>query len=498
MFVAQWGRGSVIVGRIGFHMKVRNVYIAGGIVYVLAAVFSAGYYQFDEHFQILEFAGLKLGLTEPGNLPWEFHEQIRPTIQPALAVLVANLLGVVGIKSPFTIAMFLRCLSAAVSFFSVHLLYQAYSRQIKDAVLRNWLLLLSFLLWFAVFTNVRYSSENWSGTVFTIAFAWYLLKHPRVVWSYFLLGFVLGLSFLFRYQVGFLIAGFWMWLVLVERVKVVNWLSVVAGIVIAVGAGVLIDRWFYGGWTLSTWNYFEHNILMGRVSAFGTSPWWEYLKLTFIKAVPPFSLVFIGSVLAVFVFRRKDPLTWTVLPFVLAHSLIGHKELRFLFPIIAFLAVFVVKAVELAQGRWSGRFRSALGSRMFVKAFWITNAVLLVFAALVPADHQISLYKRVYTDYETPITLYCAEGNPYHRILDVHFYRREGLTVEELSSGELPDFNAARQCLVVTKHPVDSLKIEGETSLIYTTLPEWIKAFNFNNWIERTKFWYVYEVSSPS
>ncbi|MEW5993122.1 MAG: hypothetical protein AB1744_01840 [Candidatus Zixiibacteriota bacterium] len=351
------------------NMTARTVYIVSAAVFLIAAVFSVGYQHFDEHFQIMEFAGLKLGMTEQGNLPWEYREQIRPAIQPAIAVLVHSAVSAVGINSPFTVATTLRILSAALSFLSVHLLYRAYHREIGDPVLRRWFLLLSFLLWFALYNNVRFSSENWSGTVFLIAFALFPLMQPPQKGFYLLLGSLLGLSFLFRYQVGFMVAGFWLWMTFIRRERALNLAIVTSGILLLLGAGVLIDRWFYGEWTLTTWNYFEHNILLGRAGKFGTTPWWEYLKLTFIKAVPPFSLVYILSLIVVFVFRPRDVLTWTILPFLLVHFIVGHKELRFLFPVIGFLPIFIVKALEVVQDGWGAAIRGNVVSRIFVKVF---------------------------------------------------------------------------------------------------------------------------------
>ena len=58
------------------------------LLFLTAAFFSYGYHHFDEHFQILEFAGLKLGLTSPEVLPWEYQRQMRPTLHPWLTVLL--------------------------------------------------------------------------------------------------------------------------------------------------------------------------------------------------------------------------------------------------------------------------------------------------------------------------------------------------------------------------------------------------------------------------
>lgn len=61
----------LIVSSIKFTMQKLEkwVFIASALALVLTSIFSLGYHQFDEHFQILEFAGLKLNLTTSANLP---------------------------------------------------------------------------------------------------------------------------------------------------------------------------------------------------------------------------------------------------------------------------------------------------------------------------------------------------------------------------------------------------------------------------------------------
>ena len=71
-------------------IKKNYIYLLSILTLIITAFFSSGYYHFDEHFQILEFAGLKLKMTLATNLPWEYTYQMRPAIQPAIVVLFLN------------------------------------------------------------------------------------------------------------------------------------------------------------------------------------------------------------------------------------------------------------------------------------------------------------------------------------------------------------------------------------------------------------------------
>lgn len=474
-------------------MKAKYIYILSIIVLVITAFFSTGYHHFDEHFQILEFAGLKLNMTVAGNLPWEYNYQMRSAIQPVVVVVLYNFLNIFGLYNPFTIALFLRLLSAAVAFLGMYMIYKTYNKTILNDTLKKWFLLLSFFLWFMIYNNVRFSSENWAGSILLIAFSLLNIKQRPNRYYYLYIGLLLGLAFLFRYQAGFLIAGLILWVLFIKK-NISNAVFLTLGVIFLIGIGIIIDRWFYGEWTLTTWNYFNQAILQNKISGFGVDPWWYYFEIVFIKAIPPFSIIFIVSFIIVFIYKRKDLLTWTILPFLLIHFIIGHKEIRFLFPVIGFLPVVIIKSFEIIQEKWNKTFLDNTFVRVFAKLFLIANFISLLIIAFKPADNQISLYKRLYNDYKTPTTLYYTDDNPYHRILDINFYKRKNLDVIKISSVNEINSDVNKNQLFVTKDRNTVNDIKMKNKLIYSTFPDWIKIFNFNKWIERSKCWYVYEL----
>ncbi|MCX6250999.1 MAG: hypothetical protein NTX61_09615 [Bacteroidetes bacterium] len=474
-------------------VKPGSVYLFSGIVLFLTALLSVGYYHPDEHFQILEFAGYKLNLTDKINLPWEFYRQMRPSIQPVLVIIVYKIFGLFGMVNPFIVATFLRILTAGISFISMWLIYQAYAKDVKIDILKNWFLLLSFFLWFAISNNVRYSSETWSGNLFIMAYALMLMENRSDKWIYLLTGLLFGLSFIVRYQAGFLVAGLILWSVFVKKERFISLFLMFLGILIAVGLGILSDRWFYGEWTLTAWNYLEQNILLDKMSGFGTQPWWFYITDVFIRGIPPFSLVYIFSFLILFLFHRKDPLTWTILPFVVLHFFLGHKETRFLFPIVGFLPIIIVKSIETICDKWKPGILEISGIKLFAATFWITNLLLLFYGTVNPADGQVNLYKKIFQEYSTPTTLYFINEDPYYRAKKIGFYKRQNLTIQKLDSNNEMTFNSKGLCLVAAKNK-KLINLRHPSKLIYTTYPDWIYHFNLNHWMERTKCWYLYEV----
>jgi phosphatidylinositol glycan class B len=471
-------------------MKEKRIFIFSAIALLITSIFSVGFHHFDEHFQILEFAGSKLGLTETENLPWEFHKQMRPAFQPTIVVGVCQFWSLFGVDSPFFIAFFLRLITAILTFFSFKKLYALFKGEFKDERLQKWFLFFSFLLWFGVYNGVRFSSENWSGLLFVFGFSSYFLLSHKNLKSLFWIGIFLGFSFLSRYQAAFMIFGFGMWLLLIKKERIQNLISLTVGFLTIVGLGVLIDSWFYGEWTLSTWNYFDQNILHNKVSGFGVEPWWWYFTESVGNAIPPFSLLFVGGLIVLLALRPKNPVVWSILPFVLIHSLIGHKELRFLFPVIGFLPYVIVKTIEVLQDRFKIVLSKNRAMNIFMRSFVVVNVLALLVIMFKPADNQLPLYKMIYNEYSEPTTLYFVESNPYVRVIDVHFYKRSNLEIKSVKSIDEVPLN--QKCLFVLTKRVDHPRLSKN---VYASYPEWILKFNFNNWVDRARGWYVYELN---
>jgi GPI mannosyltransferase 3 len=478
---------------------------------LILAYFSVGYNHPDEHFQILEFSRWKLDPSRPEPLPWEFHYQMRPAVQPAIVVIIHKIFNLFGCSDPFLITFLLRILSAILTFLSMWMIYKRYIKEISNKILQKWFLALSFLLWFALYNAVRFSSETWSGAVFIIGFSYlFLLKRAPGNKDFLLTGIFLGSSFIFRYQTGFLIVGYFLWFFVYRlilnkdaslfpdekpgrKLKLLQLTFMSLGIIVAIITGVFIDRWFYGKWVFTTWNYFEQNILEDKISGFGIQPWWFYFEDIFIRAIPPFSLVFIFFTLIVFIFLRSDLLTWTLLPFVLVNFLLGHKETRFFYPMIGFLPVIVIKGIEIVIDCWSDKVLKNKFIRFFTKTFWIVNCCFILIIFFIPADIQVNMYQKIYYRYPYPITLYYCSDDPYYRALPVSYYKRRDLSTKKAGSLAELVSGAEKIHLIAIKSSDRGFEKVKKYKQIYSTYPEWIKCFNFNHWLDRTQVWYLYE-----
>ena len=129
-------------------------------------------------------------------------------------------------------------------------------------------------------------------------------------------------------------------------------------VTLSVGALVYggLDAWFYGhypnaryhGWFHSALVYLQFNF-EGKASFWGTAPFYYYGS-TLIRALEGLAFVLAAGVMLSM--RRIPVMVCIVAVFIAAHSLVPHKELRFILPVFPLL--FVAAAVGYSSMRQKG------------------------------------------------------------------------------------------------------------------------------------------------
>ena len=169
-----------------FQSKEYNKYFILVILlgYSLNIFLSIGHHNGDSLYQILQFANFKLGKTQAHELAWEYHEKIRPALQPFIAYSIIKLFNSIDINNGFHITTFLRFLSAILAFTVFWKLFSFYWSQwkskLEDDKISFYLFYICLTLWFLPYCHVRFSSENWSSIFFWLAF--YLLVVAKKLW----------------------------------------------------------------------------------------------------------------------------------------------------------------------------------------------------------------------------------------------------------------------------------------------------------------------------
>ena len=408
---------------------------------------SYGYFELDEHFQIIEFAGSKLGIVPTQNLPWEYEAGIRPWLMPVLFAGLCKFLAFCGIENRFIWTFIFRLCCAGCGFFAVLGVYRLSLAWFPDARVRHFNLRLCTLLGFLPYLFVRTSSESLSASFVTIGMVVLLknyresksvdLQVPDRIWL--LSGLMMGLAFQCRYQSILMIGGLGLWLLWAAKIKWRNILAASSGFLAILAAGLLADRYGNGKWTFPFYKYFQVNLLEGKTADFGTDPFFAYFYLVLANVFAPVVLVLMAAIVVFWVRKYRHVISWITLPFFLFHCLVGHKEERFLFPIIP-LCLLIPALLFVKDGKLDiPDFFHRRFWRQAYKWLWRYNYVWLIVLCVYPlcVEPYIKHQKFIYERRNTVNSYYAVEFNPYQRKeLTYSFYRPAGLSIVEIENIE--------------------------------------------------------------
>lgn len=463
--------------------KIQNISL---LIFILTAIFSVGQHQSDEYFQIIEFAQFKLGYISSADLPWEFHEKMRPTIQPWIAYAIIKSFHFFGIDNPFRIEMIIRVITATSFWFIISKLNQILS--IKYFPDKKWSVLFysaTYLLWFVPYTSVRFSSENYSALFFLIGI-YFFLKDENKNRNLITMGAFFAFAVLFRYQISMAVLGAYLWMLIIAKIPFKSLLYSVIAFILVILFGIYLDFLFYNEFVLTAINYLKLNLIEGRASRYGIFSWWFYFEMPLLSMVPPISMILIASFLFGLKRLSKNILVWSIIPFILVHFLIGHKELRFMFPIIylfIFIAIYGLQEFYKSREikRWHRRlFRFSAG----------LNIILLVFMIFKPADEKVSYYSYLYKNIDKGNRqIVSAKKEIYHSLASLRssFYRPANTLSDVIySSDQLETYLRNKEissCYYIHDQYNYIGSIEGyELEKVYCIYPEWLKNINVLDW----------------
>ncbi len=464
--------------------------------HILAAIVSTGYHHPDEHFQILEPLGWKLGFYGPQDLAWEFTEKIRPGLQIGIGAGVAKILLFLGLYNPFTLTATLRQLTGFLWWLLTWAFYKKWSTEFKQPFQSKVLLVFSVMLWFLPYLHVRFSSESWGGLAFFVGLYMLLYADNEIVKKgiqYMLGGLLMGLSFYFRFQMGFAIVGFlgWLW-----WSKKLGWgvlFDLTLGAIVAIGIGTIADYWLYGEWLISPYNYFYQNIIAGKAAGFGTSPFYSYVPYFIGHAILPIGVILLVLLGIGAFISYKSVYTWVLVAFVLAHSVVAHKEFRFMFPMVALLPYLLTKGFcEIIQ--WKTNFNTWL-QKYGVRGFVTLNVVVMGLSMLKPASEREALFKAFYLVHNEDASAKIAytKKDPFDNGLQMNFFRYCDDCFYKWENGKDKDDTT----LYIYTYKINTLPNDDNAmaKLKYSTAPVVAEALNIGNWQERTNHGFFWQVT---
>ena len=386
------------------------------------------FFHSDEYFQIIEFASYKLGLSPVKVLPWEFSQQIRPTIQPYIFIGLYKFFMAIGITNRFFMFSMVHVLVGILGFVLCnYLIIKKFGNERYLFIL----LLLSNFLGLIPFLRCSFSAEAMGGLflLFSILILEKALKENESYGWAFVAGFLMAFSFYFRFQVAFSFVGIGIWWIINHPKSIKKMLLTIVGFLGGVGINMYLDVRFYGKFCFTPYNYFYANIIQGKAASFGTSPWWYYIAILAALTVPLISL-FLFVLFAKSLSNHKNPYAMAMLFFVVAHSMVGHKEERFVFPVLFFMVYLAAEA-----------YRNSEATQKFISDLWnnkhfgwlikggvwfsiIINVLFVVLLSMEPYKQPVKFIKTINEGFKEPQQeIYSYKQSPYttESNLDYHF-----------------------------------------------------------------------------
>lgn len=469
----------------------RLVFLVAALVYLITAWNSTGYHSADEHYQIVAFAQWKLGELPMEHLAWEFDAGIRSSLQPWIAVGVFKLAGIFGVDDPFMRSFLLRALSALLALVAMRDLLRATAPHSNERLGKAYVLL-AYGLWFLPFLAVRFSSEGWSASLLVL-FVSTILRAPedrRWMWK---AGSLAGMAILCRPSTGLLVVSVISWLLLVRRERIRTLIGLGASLMGILFIGSILDALFYERTVHTLWAYLALGFGADTTIQFDVLPWWYYPPWIIKYAISPIGTSILLAFLVVLVHKPKHVLIWCMLPFATAHSVIPHKELRFLYPLAPLVPWLLIEAWFILAP-WLKRFPREL-FRVLAALLVVTNLVGLAVVVRTPAgEGRVRLAKALFQQAVPGDRIgYVVEPAFAWRIALPGFYQPKGTHEVVVAPGAVGP--AGLRFLVVQDGEEPRLEGDPELVPLQRSQPRWsdglMRAYT---WHEGAAPWTLYRV----
>jgi phosphatidylinositol glycan class B len=255
---------------------------------------------------------------------------------------------------------------------------------------------------------------------------------------------------------------------------------------------VFLDCKLYGQFELTPVNYYISNIIQHKAASWGIKPWWYYFYFFIVQTIPPIGVILLVFFLIGLYKKPKNVFVWCIIPFLIAHFFVDHKEMRFLFPMV--FGFIYLTSIGIDKYIVSGKYKK-LGRIIFMICL-IINIPILIFRSIIPSQEVMSYYKFLYNyTKENNITLLGYEHSVYNLIgVNVNFYKSPNVKcIVMKNDSAITNYlnnNKPDSVFVYYENIADDKKYDGYTNeRVYCLFPKWILACNINNWESRSNIW---------
>lgn len=117
-----------------------------------------------------------------------------------------------------------------------------------------------------------------------------------------------------------------------------------------------VDSWYYQTWTLTPYNFLKQNVWDSISVFYGSMPWHYYLS----QGLPIMTFNLLPYLILVFRKDSRSPQDTQLLGscaiVTLAYTMLQHKEMRFILPLVPIINVFAGRGLDRALSRHGSKY----------------------------------------------------------------------------------------------------------------------------------------------
>ncbi|KAG5225847.1 GPI mannosyltransferase [Salix suchowensis] len=347
------------------------------------------YFNPDEHWQALEVAHrIVFGY---GHLTWEWRKGIRSYFHPLVFAVLYKVLALFGLDTPWFMAHSPRLLQALFSAVG-DLYFYKLSNAIFGNSVAKWALFSQLANWFMFFCFNR-TLSNSLETVLTLVGLYYWpcmraspSKAPLVLRKWGLAIAALACAIRPTSAVTWVYIGLLELAVTRDRLKFLV-LEVVPIGALVLGLSCLLDRLMYGSWVIVPLNFLKFNFLSSGGDYYGTHKWHWYFSQGFtvmLFTFLPFSIA--GSIKSK-CWKLSGLIAWVLI----VYSVQGHKEFRFVLPMLPIALMFSGYSLSVMAKADSDSRRKGSSDSHMKRPSKVGFAIFFLLATNIPMALYMSL-----------------------------------------------------------------------------------------------------------
>ncbi|CAL2033524.1 unnamed protein product [Caenorhabditis brenneri] len=295
-----------------------------------------------------------------GHLSWEWRHSLRSFFHPAIIALILKLLNLLSLDSQILVYHVPRLAHALLFALADLSFYKICLRLCKTQGIADNSFLAYLSSWFVFYCSPRTLSNSLETSLTLIALNWFPFEgksYKGSTWPYIALG---VLTIVIRPTVSLL----WLVFGLHHLCYSPNPIRLVLRTVLPVSLPILIgtsviDSWAYGKPTIPLWNFLQFNVVQGGSALFGVHPWHWYIVSGIPAVLTVQTIPIIVGLLGPNIFRPSLLPFFATTFYIAVHSLLPHKEQRFLLPIIPLMCIYAGGAFQNLK-KWRGSALAAM------------------------------------------------------------------------------------------------------------------------------------------